>query len=181
MQKGTQGVPGLVSKKFNLVQDRDDDSVTGSIKRHLLVFLSLVVILFLAVSLVITTTIAGYARASSIQRQKIADVRATDLVRLATAEAQHAEATATQQAKPTPLPTQTPIPVYAVILQSDADLHSDPDVNSPVQSTWRAGSTAMIAARTSSTDWFKLTTGEWIAANTIKADAVYDSLPIVSR
>lgn len=173
-----------MSRKFHLIQDRDNDSFLASIKRHLLVFLSLVVILFLVVIMVLSTSLAGSLRAEHIRQQKIAEQRAIDLAGIATRTAWSAQATATQQAMPTALPTQTPIPplpVYAVILQSDADLHSGPAADSPIQSTWPAGSTAMIAARTSPADWFKLTTGAWIDANTIKADALYNGLPIVSR
>lgn len=59
-----------MSKKFKLVEERDDDSVTGSIGRHTKVLLWLGVIVFLAIAIPVGFAIAGNILGNGIKEKR---------------------------------------------------------------------------------------------------------------
>ena len=69
-----------MSRKFNLVQDRDNDRVIGSIKRHVIALATLLIVAVAVIVLVLGSSIFGIVKGQmdrQQEREQAASARAT--------------------------------------------------------------------------------------------------------
>ena len=138
-----------MSKKYELVQDIEDEGPRASIHRHMVVAATLIVVPVLAFA--ILSLVFGV----SVVRQQ------------ATRDQNMRAAVMTQAALP-PAPTRTPLPPPHV--SSNTAMRAGPALRYDAIKTLQAGEQVTIIGLDSTDVWFWLDTGYWIPVVSVAGD-----------
>lgn len=157
-----------MSQKFKLVQDRDNDSASASIQRHLSVASLIVIVPIVALFVLSLFYSLGMMKQSAI----IADQKAAT----ATKQASYA---ITKTAMPSfkPHPASTPLPLPAI--KNQTLLRMGPGLEFGTLGSINKGTPVTLVGRDVTGDWYMLDNRAWIAAAAISGDI--PDLPIEPR
>lgn len=151
-----------MSTKFNLVQDRDDDTLRGGIKRHAFVFGVVALVLFAAVALVVGTATVGIFKSGFDHQQRINENQA----RIA-AERQRYVAIKDKVARFIADGDFTP---YAATAVGDSTLYVGPGPRYDVSGKAKDGASVTVVARDELGVWLLLDSGDWIHRGHIEGE-----------
>lgn len=157
-----------MSQKYNLVQDRDDDSPSGSIQRHLSVAGWMVAVPIMAV--VVLSIFYGLGVA------KQANLRKVEQAATATQRAVYAM---TKTAMPNFAPHATTTPLPSPTIQHQTLLRAGPGLEFGTLGSINKHERVTLIGRDATGDWYLLINRAWVAASAVSG-AIPD-LPLVSH
>jgi len=176
-----------MSRKFYIVQDRDEDGFFASVKRHITAFVVMALVLFLAFAIVIGSTLVGMVKGDFEQQQRVEasatrlaeQQRVTEQRRV---EAAQAKATASAQLAKAAAAAELAKangPAYKATLRGDTELRAGPGSTYGVVSVVKEGLEVGVVARSSLDPWYLLDDGSWIDGAYLSS--TFPPLPVINR
>jgi hypothetical protein len=170
-----------LSRKLKLIQDHEDESATGAIKRYV-TFAAILMAVATLIIFVFSLISAGSTAVSIAAREHKQEIALATREAIATTRAQARvtrQAEATQRAivaALTPTATPTPLPTVQTTLRVNSELHSGPGFKTPIVGKLVAGSPITLTHVTPGGSWYLLADGTWVVSSAIPG--VYPQLPI---